>query len=178
MIIVCPFVLCHFFLGHCIVSWDLRLLVTSLWYLLVIVLCPEIYDFWLPPFGIFWSLYCVLRFTTSGYLPLVSFGHCIVSWDLRLLLTSLWYLLVIVLSVLLRFTTSGYLPLVSFGHCIVCPSEIYDFWLPPFGIFWSLYCLSFWDLRLLVTSLWYLLTFLAQNQISKYRFWDNYTHSF
>ena len=23
----------------------------------------------------------------------------------------------------------------SFGHCFVCPSSIYGFWLPPFGIF-------------------------------------------
>ena len=22
----------------------------------------------------------------------------------------------------------------SFGHCVVCPSSIYGFWLPPFGI--------------------------------------------
>jgi uncharacterized BrkB/YihY/UPF0761 family membrane protein len=48
---------------------------------------------------------------------------------------------VIVLPVLLRFTASGYL-----GHCIACASKIYGFWLP-----WSLYCLCFWDLRLLVT---------------------------
>ena len=25
--------------------------------------------------------------------------------------------------------------LFSFGHCVVCPSSIYRFWLPPFGIF-------------------------------------------
>jgi len=25
-------------------------------------------------------------------------------------------------------------PLFSFGHCAVCPSPIYGFWLPPFGI--------------------------------------------
>ena len=35
----------------------------------------------------------------------------------------------------------------SFGHCIVCPpSSGY-----PFGIFWSLYCLSFFDIRFLIT---------------------------
>jgi hypothetical protein len=63
--------------------------------------------------------------------------------------------------------------LVSCGHCIVCPSSIYDFWLPlwylvavvlsvlprltnsdyPFGIFWPLYFLSFLDLRLMITHL-------------------------
>jgi hypothetical protein len=54
--------------------------------------------------------------------PLVSFGHCIVCpstlYGISLLL---WYLLAIVLSVLLRFTVSHY----------------------SFGVFWSLYCLSF-----------------------------------
>jgi hypothetical protein len=74
---------------------------------------------------------------------------CCMSFDLRLLIT----------------------PLVSFGHCVVCPSSIYGFWLPlwyllvivlsvlrftafdyPFGMFWSLCCLSF-DLRLLITPL-------------------------
>jgi hypothetical protein len=60
--------------------------------------------------------------------------------------------------------------LLSFGHCIVCPSSIYGFWLPLwyllaivlsvlftdfdylFGIFWPLYCLSFY-LQILITSL-------------------------
>jgi hypothetical protein len=64
-------------------------------------------------------------------------------------------------------------PFVSFGHCVVCPSLIYSFWLPlwylltivlsvllwfmdsdyPFGIFWPLCCLSFFDLRILITPL-------------------------
>jgi hypothetical protein len=63
--------------------------------------------------------------------------------------------------------------LVSFGHCIVCPTSIYAFWLPlwyllaivlsillwfmpsdyPFGIFWPLYRLSYFELRLLITHL-------------------------
>ena len=160
--------------GHCIVSFDLRLLIT-LWYLRFTatdyplvssghcIVCPSIYGYWLP-FGIFWPFYCL-------------------SFDLRLLIT-LWYLLAIALSVL-PFTATDY-PLISSGHCIVCPS-IYGYWL-PFGFldlrllitlwyllaivlsvlwftatdyplvsshFWPLYCLSF-DLRLLIT-LWYLL---------------------
>jgi hypothetical protein len=36
--------------------------------------------------------------------------------------------------------------------CVVCPSLIYRFWL-PLGIFWSLCCLSFFDLQILVTPL-------------------------
>jgi hypothetical protein len=59
--------------------------------------------------------------------------YCLFFFDLRLLITSLWYLLAIVLSVLLRFTASDY----------------------PFGIFWPLYCLFFFDLRLLITPLVY-----------------------
>jgi hypothetical protein len=78
---------------------------------------------------------------------------CLSFFYLRILVTSLWYLVAIVLSVLLRFTDSGYLPLVSCGHCVVCPSSIYGFWLPPFGILWPLCCLSFFYLRILVTPL-------------------------
>ena len=100
-------------------------------FLLVIVLSVLWFTASEYPFGIFWPLYCISFF------------------DLRLLVTSLVY----------------------FGHCIVCPLN-YDFWLPlwyllaivlsvlwittsqyPFGIFWPLYCISFFDLRLLVTSL-------------------------
>ena len=176
---------CSFSFGHCVVCSSF------------------IYGLWLPPFGIFWSLCCLfffylrimvtslwyllaivlsvlLLFTDYGYLPLVSFGHCVVCssfiyglwlppfgifWPLcclfffylRIMVTSLWYLLAIVLSVLLLFTDYGYLPLVSFGHCVVCSSFIYGLWLPPFGIFWPLCCLFFFYLRIMVTSLWYLL---------------------
>jgi hypothetical protein len=62
--------------------------------------------------------------------------------------------------------------LVSFGHCVVRPSSIYGFWWPRwyllvimlsvllrftafddlFGIFWSLCCPSFFDLRLLIDT--------------------------
>ena len=106
--------------------------------------------------------------------------YCL-SFYLRLLLTSFVsssfslsfcpFSFVIVLSVVL-FTASDYLfgifkllfVLLPFFvcHCIVCPS-IYGFWLPlwylqaslcPFALFsLSLYCLSFFYLRLLITSL-------------------------
>ena len=185
------------FCGHCIVCpssiYDFWL---PLWYIVVIVLSV------LPPFmtsdyifGILWPLYCLslldLRLLIT---PLVSCGHCIVCpssiYDFSL---PIWYLVAIVLSVLPRFTTFDYpfgmlwslyflsfldlwlliTPLVSCGHCIVCPSSIYDFWLPlwylvvivlsvlprfttsdySFGILWTLYCLSFLNLRLLITPL-------------------------
>jgi hypothetical protein len=115
------------------------------------------------PFGILWSLYCL-------------------SFDLRFWL-PLWYLVVIVLSVL-RFTILV-TPLVSCGHCIVCP-VIYDSGY-PFGILWSLCCLSFdlpfwlpfWYLVVIVLSvLWF--TILVTPLVSCghcivclliYRFW-------
>jgi hypothetical protein len=47
---------------------------------------------------------------------------------------------------------------LSFGHCVVCSSSIYRFWLPPFV--WPLRCLIFFDIQILITSLWYLQTLL------------------
>jgi hypothetical protein len=76
----------------------------------------------------FWPLYCL------------SFD------DLRLLMII--FLLAIVLSVLLWSMTSD--DHFSFDHCIVCPSLIYDFWWSLF--FWPLYCLSFFDLPLLMIT--------------------------
>ena len=201
---------------YCLPFFDLRLLVTPLVSCGHCIVCPSsIYDFWLPfwypvaivlsvlprfttfdyPFGILWPLYCLSFFDLRLLVtPLVSCGHCIVCpssiYDFWL---PFWYPVAIVLSVLPRFTTSDYpfgimwplyclsfldlrlliTPLVSCGHCIVCPSSIYDFWLPfwylvaivlsvrprfttsdyPFCILWPLYCLSLLDLRLLITPL-------------------------
>ena len=139
------------------------------------IVCPSpIYGFWLPlwylqaslcPFALFLlSLYCL-----SFYLRLLITS--LVSTSLSLSFCPFYF--VIVLSVLLLFTASDYLfgtfellfvllPF-SFCHCIVCPSSIYGFWLPlwylqaslcPFALFLlSLYCLSVFYLRLLITSL-------------------------
>jgi hypothetical protein len=121
----------------------------------------------------FWPLCCLFFFHLRILItPLVSFGHCVVcSSSIYGFWLPFWYLLAIVLSVLLRFPASDY-PLVFLGHCVVCSSSIYGFWLPlwyllvivlsvlrftasgyPFGIFWSLCCLSFLDLPLLITLL-------------------------
>jgi hypothetical protein len=61
-----------------------------------------------------WSLFVLLYFF---FWPL----FCLFFFDIRILITSLWYLLSIVLSVLLRYTDSDY----------------------SFGIFWPLCCLFF-----------------------------------
>jgi predicted nucleic acid-binding Zn ribbon protein len=167
---------CPFSFGHCVVcSSSIYGFWLPLWYHLAIVLSVLLRftasDY---PFGIFWPLCCLFFFDLQLLITLlVSFGHCVVCsssiygfwlpfgifrplcclffFDLRLLIT----------------------PLVSFGHCVVCSSSIYGFWLPlwylvaivlfvllwftdsdyPFGIFWPLCCLFFFDLRLLITPL-------------------------
>ena len=146
------------------------------------------------PFGIFWS-WCCLYFFDWQLTPLVSFGHDVVCTSIDGLL--LWYLLVMMLSVLLRLTAYPFgifwswcclyfdwrlTPLVSFGHDVVCTSidglplwyllvmmlsvllrlTAYLLWYLlvmmlsvllrltayPFGIFWSWCCLYFFDWRL------------------------------
>jgi hypothetical protein len=172
---------------------DLRFLITPLVSCGHCIFCPSsLYDFWLPLWYLVAIALAVLPwFTTSDY-PLVSCGHCIVCpSSIYNFWLPFWYLVVIVMSVLPRFMTSDYpfgilwplyclsflglrlliTQLVSCGHCIVCPSSIYDFWLPlwylvaivlsvlpqfttsdyPFVILWLLYCLSFLDLWLLIT---------------------------
>ena len=208
---VLPFTVCDYLFGiflplHCL-SFHLRLVTTTLVWFYHCIVCPSIYGLWLPLwylltialsvlpftacdylFGIFWPLHCLsfhLRLVTT---TLVWFYHCIVCPSIYGLWLPLWYLLVIVLSVL-SFTACDYLfgifwplyclsfslrlvitTLVSFDHCIVCPS-IYGLWISVwyllviglsvlpftacdyhFGIVWPLDCLSF-HLRLLITTL-------------------------
>jgi hypothetical protein len=81
----------------------------------------------------YWSLHCLSFFDLRLLVtPLVSCGHCIVCYssDYGFWL-PLWYLVDIVLSVILRITGSGY----------------------PFDILWTLYCLLFFELRVLITPL-------------------------
>ena len=175
-------------LGHCIVCPLVYDFCLPLWYLLVIVLSVLWFTTSVYLFGISWSLYCLPSGLRLLFTSLVSLGHCIVCPLVYDFCLPLWYLLVIVLSVL-WFMTSVYLfgiswslnclssglrllftSLVYLAHCIICPL-IYDFCLPLwyllvivlsvlwyrtsvylFGISRSLYCLSS-DLRLLFTSL-------------------------
>ena len=129
-------------------SFYLRLLITPLVSCGHCIVCPSIYDFWLPLWYLVAIVLSVLLFTTSDYHFGILWPLYCLSFYLRLLITTL----------------------VSCGHCIVCPS-IYGFWLPlwylvaivlsvllftasdyHFGILWPLYCLSF-SLRLLITHL-------------------------
>ena len=139
----------------CCLSYDIRILITPLISYGHCVVCPSIYGFWLPlwylvaivlsvlwftdsdyTFGILWSLCCVSFDLQILITPLVSCGHCVVFPLIYRFWLHLWYLMVIVLSVL-WFTDSDYTfgifdlqilitPLVSCGHCVVC-SLIYRF---------------------------------------------------
>ena len=133
--------------GHCVIGPSSYSFWLPLWYLLVIVLSVPPYTASDCPFDIFWSL-CYLSIHLQLLIaPLISFGHCVISPSIYSFWLSLWYLLVIVLSV--HPVTASDCPfdifwslcypflqlqlliatLVSFGHCVICPS-IYSFWLP------------------------------------------------
>jgi hypothetical protein len=135
--------------GHCVVNPSSYGFWLSLWYLLAIVLSVLRVTASNYPVGIFWPLCCQSFFELRLLIiPLVSFGHCVVSPSSYGFWLSLWYLLAIVLSVL-RVTASDYpfgifgplccrsffelllliIPLVSLGHCVVGPSSSYCFWL-------------------------------------------------
>jgi hypothetical protein len=131
----------------CCLSVSLRLLITTLVSVGHCVVCPSVYDFWLPLWYLLAIVLSVRQFTASDYHFGICWPLCCLSVSLRLLITTL----------------------VSVGHCVVCPS-VYGFWLPlwyllaivlsvrqftasdyHFGIFWPLYCLSV-SLRLLITT--------------------------
>ena len=190
-------------------SFELRLLITSLKSVGHCIVCPVNYGFWLHlwyllaivlsvvwttasdyPFDICWPLYCLSFELRLLITSLISVGHCIVCPLNYGFWLPLWYTLAIVLSVL-WITTSNYsfdilwplycqsfelrhliIHLIYFGHCIVCPLN-YGFWLLIwytlaivlsvlwitasdylFDICWPLYCLSC-KIRLLITSLIY-----------------------
>ena len=155
------------------VSFDHDVVCTSsidglpLWYLLVMMF-SLLLRLTAYPFVIFWS-WCCLYFFDWRLTPLVSFGHDVVCTS-SIDGLPLWYLLVMMLSVLLRLTAYPFgifwswcclyffdwwlTPLVSFGHDVVCTSSIDAY---PFGIFWSWCGLYFFDWRL---PLWYLLVMM------------------
>ena len=93
------------------------------------IVCPPSSGY---PFGIFWSLYCLSFFDVRFLItPMVSFGHCVVCHSSQYgFWLPLWYHLTIVLSVL-RHTASNY----------------------SFHILWPLCCLSFFNIRFLITPL-------------------------
>ena len=161
---------CYYPFGHCIVCpSQIYGLLLPLWPLY----CLSFSDLWLVITSLAIVLSVLLRFMACYYL----FDHCIVCpsqiyglllplWPLYCLsFSDLWLVitpLIIVLSVLLRFMACYYL----FGHCIVCPSQIYGLLLP----LWPLYCLSFSDLWLVITSLTIVLSVLLRFMACYYLF--------
>ena len=137
----------------CCLSFDLWILIAPVLSIVDCVVCPSsISGFWLPLCYLLVIVLSVhLRFTDSdcpygSYWPL-----CCLSF------LESWILIA---------------PMVSIGQCVVCPSSIYGFWLPllyllanvlsvlrftdsdcPYGIYWPLCCLSFFDLRILIVPM-------------------------
>jgi hypothetical protein len=127
-----------------------------LWYLVVIVLYVILLstasDY---HFDFLWSFYCMSFFYLRLLITtLVSCGHCIVCHSsIYGFWLPLWYLVVIVLCVILLSTYGFWLPLwylVVILFCVILLSTASDY---HFGILWSLYCVSFFYLRLLINTL-------------------------
>ena len=141
----CPF---DIFWSLCYPSLNLQLLIAPLVSFDHCVICPSIYNFWLPLWYLLVIVLSVPPFTTSDCPFDIFWSLCYLSLHLQLLIA----------------------PLISFDHCVICPS-IYSFWLPlwylliivlsvppftasdcPFDIFWSLCYLSL-HLQLLIAPL-------------------------
>jgi hypothetical protein len=147
-LLITPLVYC----GHCVVCSSLIYgFLFHLWYLVAIVLSVLLWytdsDY---TFGILWPLCCMFFFDIRILMThLVYCGHCVVCSSLIYGFWShLWYLVVIVLSVLLWYTDYDYTfgilwplcclfffdmrivipPLLSCGHCVVCSSLICGLW--------------------------------------------------
>jgi hypothetical protein len=99
------YLFCIFWSLYCL-SFDLRILITSLVSVDHYVVCPLIYSFWLPLWFLLVIMLFVLWFTASDYLFGICWSLCCLSFDLQILITSL----------------------VSVDHYVVCPL-IYSFWL-------------------------------------------------
>ena len=101
-----------FSFDYCIACSSMYVFWLPLWYLhlLTIVLLALLFTSSHYPFGIFWSLYCpyfvYLRLLIT---PLVYFSRCIVlTSSIYSFWLLLWYILVVVLSLLRLFTASDY----------------------------------------------------------------------
>ena len=162
-----PFAIC-WPLYH--LSFNLRLLITPWLYVGHYIICPSIYGFWLSLCYMLAIISSVLRFTASDYPFAICWPLYHLSFDLWVLITPLLYVgHCIVCPSIYGF----WLPLCYMLAIVSSPTSIYAFWLPhwyllaivssvllwfmpsdyPFGIFWPLYRLSYFDLCLLITPL-------------------------
>ena len=108
------------------------------------IVCPSIYNFWLPLWCI-QTVLSVLRFRTSGYLFGIFRLYCL-SFYLQLLIYPFGVFRLYCLSLDLQLLVT---PFVYSDYCLL-QFTTSDY---PFGVF-RLYCLSFY-LQLLVTPLVY-----------------------
>ena len=175
---VCLLITTLFYVGHCIVCpTSMYVFWLPHWYLLAIVLSVLLQcmssDY---HFVICWPLYCLSYFNiclliTTLYLLAIVLSVLLqcMSSDYPFVICRPLYCLSY-FNVCLLITT-----LVSVGHCIVCPTSMYVFWLPlcymlaivlsvllqcmssdyHIGICWPLYCLSYFNVCLLITPLLY-----------------------
>ena len=139
--------------GHCVVcsSMIYRFWLHP-WYILAIVLSVLLWfrdcDY---PLGIIWPLCCVFFYDIPILIiPLVSFDHCVVcsSMIYRFWL-HLWYLLVISSSMIYRFWLHHWC-LSAIVLSVLLWYTDSDYTL---GIFWSLCCLFFYDIQILIIPL-------------------------
>ena len=131
-------------------SFDLRLLIIPLLYVGHYIICPSIYGFWLPLCYMLAIVSSVLRFTASDYPFAICWLLYRLSFDLRFWL-PLCYMLAIVSS-----PTSIYAFWLPHWYLLAIVSSVLLWFMPsdyPFGIFWPVYRLSYFDLCLLITPL-------------------------
>ena len=142
---------------YCLSFFILRLLITSFasfgYYILSVLLYITASDY---IFRIFWLLYIVCPSLNYGFWlhlsHLLVIIYCLSFFILRLLITSFASFGYYILSVLLYITASDYIFRIFWLLYIVCPSLYYGFWLHFSHLLVIIYCLSFFKLRLLITS--------------------------
>jgi hypothetical protein len=125
----------------------------SLWYLLAIVLSLffDLHILVISLVSVGHCVVCLLWFTYSGYLFGIFWPFCVLSSSIEGFWLSLWYLLVIVLSVFFDLRFLG-ISLVSVAHCVVCLLRFTD----SGYLFWYMFAIVFsvfFDLQILVISL-------------------------
>jgi hypothetical protein len=118
-------------------TWVIRFMCMFYWSLFVLL------------YFFFWPLCCLFFFDLRILItPLVSFDHCVVcSWNI----TAVWPVIRMIKkrSVILWFEED-----------FEDTKRVIRIRKSKFGIFWPLCCLFFFDLRILITSLWYLQSLL------------------
>jgi hypothetical protein len=132
------------------------------------------YRFWLPPFGIFWPLCCLFFFDLQILITSLWYLQTLLLWVIQAIFVCcrIWSVFKVKRGICDLLGSNAWwldtdgidngtrLKIKRWHLCVVCSSLTYRFWLPPFGIFWPLCCLFFFDLQILITSLWYLQTLL------------------